>query len=258
MNRFSVIFKKILSVLLVLAIISTLGYMVYKVFFKKAPEPIVETQEETAAQAEDQKDEAAILSPQSQLHIQKFTVGDFGPDDERMAYKSGSMVLTIPKMNLTKPVLSLDLESETQAAKNSGIGEDSITNLLVQKMNDELNTGIVLFNQAQLPGRENRNVSIAGHRDYKGMEFYDIDKLDDGDKMYLDYNGKRYIYEYTETFVTDENDWSPIAVGPKSVLTLQSCDPPYAAGGIYDRIFVVATLIEIQDSPVDAANDSTK
>lgn len=245
--------KKILSIIVVIALVGAIGYLVYNYIIKKpTPAPpggavSADIDEETQNHEKD---------PELILHEKNFTVGEFGPDEERLNYENGSMTLIIPKMDYEGPVLSVDLKKAYEEEKAAGLNEEDIANKLVPKMDEILNEGIVLFNMAQLPGADNRNVSIAGHRDTKGMEFYLIDKLTDGDFIYLDYQGKRYVYEYTSTVITDSYDWAPIAVQDKSVITLQSCDPIYAPNGDYDRIFVVGTLVDIIDeSPTNAKED---
>jgi sortase A len=131
------------------------------------------------------------------------------------------MVLEVPRMDF------------------KGIVQDGTTDEI-------LNLGVGLFPQGQLPGKENRNVCIAGHRDIYGKEFWDIDKITDGDLFYLTYQEKRYTYEYFETMLTEPDDWAAVRVREFPVLTLQSCDPIMVAS---HRIFKIGKLISIEDVP---------
>ena len=91
--------------------------------------------------------------------------------EAREGYESGSLSLQIPRLDVDAPVLD---------------GTDEAT--LLQ--------GLGLYEYAQLPGEGNRNVSIAGHRDIYGAEFYYLDQLQEGDACYLDYGGREYTYIY--------------------------------------------------------------
>ena len=152
-----------------------------------------------------------------------YPVGGIGTsnfiDPERETY-DGTMYLEVPAMNF------------------KGIVLDGTTA-------DVLKNGVGFFPEAQLPGKENRNVCIAGHRDIDGGPFMDIDKIGEGDLFYLTYQNKRYTYEYVETFITDPTDWAAIRVKEYSAITLQSCDPPWVLNS--NRIFAVGKLIGIED-----------
>ncbi|MDL2234272.1 sortase [Ruminococcaceae bacterium OttesenSCG-928-L11] len=194
-----------------------------------APPPEVSSQEETQskteATTEPEPQSQPETEPESQpvtepeLHTQLYEVGKFGPDAERKTYESGTMTLSVPRMNYEGPVL----DGTTKEVLDIGPG---------------------LFEQAQLPGPENRNVSIAAHRDIKGMEFYDIDKIIPGDPIILTYLGKRYTYEAVDSFVTTDDDWDPIRTKNYSCVTLQSCTPINVAS---HRIFVVGRLVKIEE-----------
>lgn len=148
-----------------------------------------------------------------------YPVGKLSISGRRESYVSGDMILEIPRLDLVCPVLD-----GTEKA--------------------ELDKGVGLFDYAQLPGISNSNTSMAAHRDIYGMEFYFIHNITDGDLMYLTYEGKKYTYEYMETFITNDSDWDPIRSKEFACITLQSCDP---IGTSLNRIFVVGKLIDIQD-----------
>ena len=152
-----------------------------------------------------------------------FPVGKIGTshfiDLERSTY-DGTMYLEVPAMGY------------------SGIVLDGTTSDILQK-------GAGLFTQGQLPGVENRNVCIAGHRDIEGGPFMDIDKLGELDLIYITYKNKRYTYEYEKTMFTKDSDWSAVRVKEYSAITLMSCDPPWAKEP--DRIFAIGRLISIED-----------
>jgi len=130
---------------------------------------------------------------------------------------AGGMILEIPRLDYTGPVLG-DISDATLAK------------------------GVGLYDFSTLPGPANinANVSIAGHRDLHGNEFYYIDTLQRGDLMYLSYQGTRYTYEYETNTIIEPDDWSVIYCTDYSCLTLTSCDP---IGVANKRIVVRAKLI---------------
>jgi len=130
---------------------------------------------------------------------------------------AGGMILEIPRLDYTGPVLG-DISDATLAK------------------------GVGLYDFSTLPGSANinANVSIAGHRDLHGNEFYYIDTLQKGDLMYLNYQGTRYTYEYETTTIIKPDDWSVIYCTDYNCLTLTSCDP---IGVANKRIVVRAKLI---------------
>ncbi|NLV17642.1 MAG: class E sortase [Syntrophomonadaceae bacterium] len=86
------------------------------------------------------------------------------------------------------------------------------------------------------------NVSIAGHRNAYGNPFMDLNILEKGDIIQLDYDEQHFVYQVEEVFVTHDRDWS--VVGPTSdpALTLTTCTPLRPVNGQYDRLIVRAYL----------------
>ena len=126
--------------------------------------------------------------------------------DERRLYRDKDITLVIPAMDLQEPVYN------------------GTTNEMLKK-------GACLYEVSQLPGKGNRNVSIAGHRNSvkngKIIEimFYHLDKLGEGDYIYL-YDGEKvYRYLYSFTVVVEEDDWSQIYSQGYSCVTLTTCTP---------------------------------
>lgn len=163
-----------------------------------------------------------------------YPIGVFIDTPQRKAYVDGDLVLGIPRIGYEGPVLN-------------GVTDDV------------LERGVGLFDQAQLPGpmEQNGNVSIAGHRDIHGSEFYDIDKIAEGDEIRLTYQDSVYLYRVEQSFVTHSEDWEPIKVQEYPCVTLQSCTP---IGSAIDRIFVVGRLVEITPASVpeaDGGEDAT-
>ena len=147
---------------------------------------------------------------------QDYPVGKLVVTTDREAYENGNLRLVIP---------SLDQD------------------VLVQNNVDteSLRSGPGLYEYSQLPAPDT-NVSIAGHRDIEGAEFYYIDRLTDGDLMYLVYQEKVYIYQYESTQIIQSDDWNPIACKDYPCLTLTSCDP---IGTFINRIVVTGRLVDV-------------
>ena len=151
---------------------------------------------------------------------QDYPVGKLVVTTDREAYENGNLRLVIP---------SLDQD------------------VLVQNNVDteSLRSGPGLYEYSQLPAPDtNANVSIAGHRDIEGAEFYYIDRLTDGDLMYLVYQEKVYIYQYESTQIIQSDDWNPIACKDYPCLTLSSCDP---IGTFINRIVVTGRLVDVRE-----------
>ena len=143
---------------------------------------------------------------------------------ERQKYKDSDLILKIPKLDKEWPVLS-------------GVTDDVLAK------------GVGLYDYAQLPGKGNRNVSVAGHRNGRTngkvtdrAPFYYIDTLKEGDYLYLRDANNIYRYVYHSTDIVEEDDWGPIYSQGFSCLTLTSCHP---IGISNQRIIVRGKLDEI-------------
>ena len=143
--------------------------------------------------------------------------------------------------------------------------EDKTLRLTVPKMaeikDDEIPTGkgtneALLRENAAIrlpytgfPWQEEANVYIAGHRiGFPGtnsdLAFYDLDKVGDGDEVFLeDAEGRRYTYEVFETKIVEPTDLSVLKrIEGKNVVTLQTCTlPDYTK-----RLIVRAELKDIE------------
>lgn len=161
-----------------------------------------------------------------------YPVGAFGPDQLRLDYVSGEMILRIPRLDFEGPVHSGEVDITPGSATYKSIA------------NSTLDNGVGLFGASQLPSESNSNVSVAGHRDIRGMEFYYIDTIELGDPVYLEYQGKEYSYVVEDIFETTPDDWEPIRVKEYGCITIQSCTP---IGIASHRIFVVGRFQGVKD-----------
>jgi LPXTG-site transpeptidase (sortase) family protein len=140
---------------------------------------------------------------------------------ERRAYREKDLQLIIPVMDLDEPVYD---------------GTKPAT----------LNKGACLYEVSQLPGKGNRNVSIAGHRNgvkngkITEIMFYHLDKVGEGDYFYLCDDEKVFRYLYKYSVVVNEDDWSEIYSQGYSCLTLTTCTPI----GVADRRLIVRAELD--------------
>lgn len=164
--------------------------------------------------------------------LSALSLDGWDPSEVRQDYPVGKLVVTTDRedyqsgdLRLLIPVLAQDLPVQN--------GADA----------DSLREGPGLYEYSQLPAPDtNANVSIAGHRDVEAAEFYYIDRLSDGDLMYLLYKETVYVYLYQSTEIIQLDNWNPIACKEYPCLTLTSCDP---VGTFVNRIVVTGQLVDV-------------
>ena len=121
-------------------------------------------------------------------------------ETENLAENSIFGIIEIPKINIYYPVFSYLSEENLKVSPCKLYG----TNL-----------------------NENTNICIAGHNYNNDMFFSNIDKLQNGDEIYIyNNNGFKYIYKVFEKYEVKENDLSPIYNYNKNekTLTLITCN----------------------------------
>ena len=202
----------VLGMLLVLIGGGLIGYYIMRSGYVP-PVPVPSPTESLPEYSPDGEPEDSAISPFDYYPTDKLFI-----TKERQEYASGDIVLEIPRIDFKGPVLS----STTDASLKKGVG---------------------LYDYAQPPGYGNTNTSIAGHRDMYGYEFYYLDKITQGDLMYLYFNELRYVYEYVDTVVIEEDDWSPIYCKNIPLLTLTTCTP---VGIASHRMVVTGKLIRVE------------
>ena len=119
---------------------------------------------------------------------------------ENLSENSIFGIIEIPKINIYYPVFSFLSEENLKVSPCKLYG----TNL-----------------------NENTNICIAGHNYNNDMFFSNIDKLQNGDEIYIyNNNGFKYIYKVFEKYEVKENDLSPIYNYNKNkkTLTLITCN----------------------------------
>lgn len=95
------------------------------------------------------------------------------------------------------------------------------------------------FPGAPMPG-EKGNFAIAGHRQsYFGEAFKDIDKLENGDKVNVTYNGKEYTYEVTDMYEVTPSQTEALEPTKDATMTLVTCTMDAK-----NRVIVKGKLVE--------------
>jgi LPXTG-site transpeptidase (sortase) family protein len=100
-----------------------------------------------------------------------------------------------------------------------------------------LKKGPGLYEISPLPGDKDANVLIAGHRTTYGAWFRKVDKLNEGDDIFIQFEGNDYNYKVEKIFIVAKNDWSVTEPQGYPSLTLTACHPP---GSSRQRIVVRA------------------
>ena len=72
--------------------------------------------------------------------------------------------------------------------------------------------------------KENGNVGLAAHnRGYKNNYFQDLKKLQEGDTIFYNYQGKIIEYEVTKHVIIKDTDWSYLEETEENKITLITC-----------------------------------
>jgi len=136
--------------------------------------------------------------------------------------------LFIPKIGVQAPIVFATSRNQ-----------DEINQLLLE--------GVVHYDKTALPGKKG-NVFITGHSSYYWWSdgkynnvFSILDKLVEGDTIYLNYDYKRYAYQVVSLKVVSPDDVSVLEQGNDYTLSLMTCTP---VGTNYKRLIVKAKQTE--------------
>jgi|SRR5699024_4348157 sortase A len=94
------------------------------------------------------------------------------------------------------------------------------------------------------PPDQGRHTVLSGHRD---SVFRPVGDLQDGDSLYVNYQGVDYEYQINKIWITDANDRSVIVEKDEPTLTLSTCYPFRFVGSAPDRYIVQAELVNKGD-----------
>lgn len=143
-------------------------------------------------------------------------------------------LIEIPKIKISAPLIL------------GGIEE---INLDFQKLEKRLEEGVLLYPGSEIG--ERGEAIILGHsapanwpaKDYENI-FSNLDQLEKGDKIFIYYEGKKYIYEVFEKkifFPKDEEKILKIRNQKDSILILLTCWPP---GKSIQRLAILTKLLK--------------
>lgn len=85
---------------------------------------------------------------------------------------------------------------------------------------------------------------LTGHRD---NVFRPVGDLNDGESVYVRYQGEDYEYKINKTWITDEHDRTVIVEKDEPTLTLSTCYPFEFIGSAPDRYIIQAELVQTGD-----------
>ncbi|MFB5662267.1 class D sortase [Alteribacillus sp. HJP-4] len=89
-----------------------------------------------------------------------------------------------------------------------------------------------------------RHTVLSGHRD---TVFRELGDLDDGDRIYMNFEDVQYEYQIRKTWITEADDRSVIVDKEAPTLTLTTCYPFNYLGSAPDRYIIEAELVETSD-----------
>ncbi|MFG6117366.1 class D sortase [Halobacillus sp. MO56] len=108
---------------------------------------------------------------------------------------------------------------------------------------DTLKQGVGMYDSKWTVAPDNPgHVVLSGHRD---TVFRQLDKVKEGDHLYVNFEEKTYDYQIRKTWITDEEDRSVIVDKNKPTLTLTTCYPFDFIGSAPDRYIVQAELVSV-------------
>lgn len=180
----------------------------------------------------------AFISPGSTVNVSDTII----VDPTANANVGSDAKLIIPKINVNVPVVY------------------SVTTIEDSAIQTGLENGVVHYNLPganSVPGQDGNGV-ILGHSSndvfdpggYK-FAFVLLDKLQNGDLFYMNYNGKRYVYKVSDKKIIKPTEWQTLQqTTGKPTMVLVTCTP---AGTSQHRLLVYGEQI----SP-DPASASTK
>lgn len=85
---------------------------------------------------------------------------------------------------------------------------------------------------------------LTGHRD---SVFRPVGNLEDGESVYVSYQGEDYEYKINKTWITDAEDRTVIVEKDEPTLTLSTCYPFEFVGSAPDRYIIQAELVQTGD-----------
>lgn len=104
---------------------------------------------------------------------------------------------------------------------------------------DDLKKGPGHMPWTPLPGQPGNSV-LSGHRTTYGAPFFDLDLLEEGDRIFVQTASGEHVYEVREILIVEPTDVWVTDPRPGGWLTLTTCTPKYSAA---QRLIIVAEMI---------------
>lgn len=195
--------KNVLGILLIVAGISLIGVTIWmKYDTYKQQQAVLDSFKNLAfdvPEGESQNDEATLEEENESIKVENSeTKENKKPEKAQLEEGNGIGVLNIPKIDLEIGIIE-------------GVRYEDIKYVVGH------------FPGTPMPG-EKGNFSIAGHRvSYFGEAFKDIDKLENGDKVNVTYNGKEYTYEVTDMYEVTPSQTEALEPTKDATMTIVTC-----------------------------------
>jgi sortase A len=95
---------------------------------------------------------------------------------------------------------------------------------------------------APFPGEIGR-VVISGHRTTHGAPFWDLNLLDEGDRLFVETKWGNFVYEVSSKRIVPEDSTRIVIESPRAEIVLTTCHPRYSAD---QRMVVTSRLMEAE------------
>ncbi|MDZ4993068.1 sortase [Clostridium perfringens] len=195
-------FKNALGILLIVVGISLIGVTIWmKYDTYKQQQAVLESFKNLTfdvPEGESQNDKATLEENKNNKVENSETKENKKPEKAQLEEGNGIGVLNIPKIDLEIGIIE-------------GVRYEDIKYVVGH------------FPGTPMPG-EKGNFSIAGHRvSYFGEAFKDIDKLENGDKVNVTYNGKEYTYEVTDMYEVTPSQTEALEPTKDATMTIVTC-----------------------------------
>lgn len=71
---------------------------------------------------------------------------------------------------------------------------------------NNVDSNVTILKESSMPDKDNGSIFLAAHRGNTKVSYFEnLHKLERGDKIYIDYNDKRYEYIIKYSFITDKD-----------------------------------------------------
>lgn len=159
------------------------------------------------------------------------------PENERSPSTTTTSTTTPP---------SVDYQQEEAGEEGSTLGRLVIPAIEVDEVmfegvgGDTLEKGPGHMPWTPVPGQPG-NAVVSGHRTTYGRPFYDLDALEEGDRIEVETAVGLHVFEVRQTLIVEPTDVWVTEYEPGAWLTLTTCHPRFSAA---ERLIIRAELVE--------------